>query len=209
MQTSGARAGRVKTSAARTRRGKDSAVLGADSSSVLWSWLQRFGHDGSSWRMSRASSRRTKEPRLSQLSAQWKRSGIWGDGLRATRSTSVCPKTASELSLSQVLEPTVPIKSLLTAANCAGIIRREEANGRVVPPMLLAALRDTIRLWSNVGEASGTPKERVFAPRYVPKLENIKEAIRTDRYFVARNLTWDECEKLMGFPVGWTVVEAD
>jgi len=26
---------------------------------------------------------------------------------------------------------------------------------------------------------------------------------------VARNLTWTECEKLMGFPDGWTVGEGD
>ena len=27
-------------------------------------------------------------------------------------------------------------------------------------------------------------------------------ATLTDQYYVARNLTWDECEKLMGFPEG-------
>ena len=209
MPTSGARVGRAKTSVVRTRSERVSAEPEADCSTALSNWLPLFGHDGSSWKMSRVSSRRTKEPRLSQLSAKWKKSGIWGGGRRATLSTSVCPKTDSVLSLSQVLEPTVPIKSLLTAANCAGIIRREEANGREVPPPLMAALQDTIRLWCSVGEALGTPKERVFAPRYVPKLESIREGIQTGQFSVARNLTWDECEKLMGFPVGWTVVEAD
>jgi hypothetical protein len=98
---------------------------------------------------------------------------------------------------------------LLTAAACSGIIRREESNGREVPPKLKAALEDTIRLWCNVGAALGTPKDRIFAPRYAPKLESIREAIQTDQYSVARNLTWNECEQLMGFPAGWTVVEAD
>jgi len=101
------------------------------------------------------------------------------------------------------------MKSLLTAAACAGIIRREERNGRQVPPKLRAALDETIRLWCNVGAGLGTPKERIFAPRYVPKPESIKAAIQTDRYYVARNLTWNECERLMGFPAGWTVVEGD
>ncbi|MGH9513528.1 MAG: hypothetical protein ACRD2U_15465 [Terriglobales bacterium] len=41
----------------------------------------------------------------------------------------------------------------------------------------------------------------------MPKLESIKEATLTDQYYVARNLTWNECEKLMGFPEGWTVDE--
>jgi hypothetical protein len=74
-------------------------------------------------------------------------------------------------------------------------------------PVFEKALRESIRLWSNVAEASGIPKQKAFAPRYVPKLEAIKAAIQTDRYSVARNLTWEECEKLMGFPPGWTVVE--
>ncbi len=33
--------------------------------------------------------------------------------------------------------------------------------------------------------------------------------IQIDQYSVARNLTWTEWEKLMGFPPGWTVVEGD
>jgi hypothetical protein len=43
----------------------------------------------------------------------------------------------------------------------------------------------------------------------LPKLEDIKEVIQTDQYSVARNLTWTEWERFMGFPPGWTVVEGD
>jgi len=107
------------------------------------------------------------------------------------------------------LEQTVPIKSLLTAANCSGIIRREERNGREVPPKMRSALEETIRLCSSAGAVSGTPEEVIFAPRYAPSLEAIKAAIRTDQYYVARNLTWTEWERLMGFPDGWTVVGDD
>ena len=209
MPTSGVQGGLARTSAVLMPSDQDSTVPAADSSSSLLTWLGRFAPGGSSWKMSRASFRRTKVPRLRQLSTQWKKSGIWGGGLRATRATSACPKTESVSSLLEVLEPTVPIESLLTAAACSGIIRREEKNGRPVPQPLRAALEDTIRLLCNAGEASGLPRERIFAPRFVPKLESIKEAIQTGQYFVARNLTWNECEKLMGFPAGWTVVEGD
>lgn len=209
MQTSGQQAGRVKTLARPTRKGRDSTGSGAVFSSRLWTWCERFGHAGSSWRMSRASSRGIPAPRLKQLSTKWKKSGIWGDGLRATHSTSACPKTASGCSLSDILEEKVPIRSLLTAANCAGIIRREENNGRTMSARFRAALDDTIRLWCNVGAALGTPEKRIFAPRYVPREESIKEAIQTDRYSVARNLTWREWERLMGFPDDWTVVGGD
>jgi hypothetical protein len=64
-------------------------------------------------------------------------------------------------------------------------------------------------LWYNVAAASGIPWQKASAPRYVPKLEDIKEVIQTDQYYVARNLTWTEWERLMGFPPGWTVVEGD
>jgi site-specific DNA-cytosine methylase len=43
----------------------------------------------------------------------------------------------------------------------------------------------------------------------VPKLDGIKAVIPTGQFYVARNLTWNECEKLMGFPEGWTVAEGD
>ena len=209
MPTSGVQAGRAKISALQTPNEKVSEANEADSSLTLLTWLARLSPNGSSSRTSLASSQPTRGKRLSQLLTKWKKSGIWGGGQRATLSTSVCPRTESESSLSEVLEPTVPIKSLLTAAACKGIIRREERNGRKVPPRLREALEDTIRLWCNVGEALGTPKEVVFAPRYVPSLEGIKEVIRTDQYSVARNLTWTEWERLMGFPEGWTVVEGD
>jgi hypothetical protein len=159
--------------------------------------------------MSQASFLPSRELRLSQLPTRWKKAGIWGDGLRVTLATSVCPKIAKESSLSQVLEPSVPMKSLLTAANCSGILRREERNGRKVPAALRESLEATIRLWCNVGEALDIPKDRIFAPRFVPKLENIKVVIPTGQFSVARNLTWNECEKLMGFPAGWTVAEGD
>lgn len=76
-------------------------------------------------------------------------------------------------------------------------------------PVFRKSLFQTLRFWFSVAEASGLPKQEAIAPRYVPKLEAIKEATQIDRFYVARNLTWDECEKLMGFPEGWTVAEGD
>ena len=102
-----------------------------------------------------------------------------------------------------------PITSILTAANCLGILRREKRAGRALDPAFKENLRQTLRFWFNVAAALGTPRQKACAPRYAPKLESIKEATLTDQYYVARNLTWDECEKLMGFPEGWTVSEGD
>ena len=74
-------------------------------------------------------------------------------------------------------------------------------------PVFRRSLFQTIRFWFNVAEASAIPKQRAIAPRYVPKLEDIKAATQIDQFYVARNLTWNECESLMGFPEGWTVAE--
>ena len=76
-------------------------------------------------------------------------------------------------------------------------------------PIFRRSLFQTLRFWFNVAEVSGLPKHAAIAPRYVPKLAAIKAATQIDQYYVARNLTWDECEKLMGFPEGWTVAEGD
>jgi hypothetical protein len=114
-----------------------------------------------------------------------------------------------EFSLSDLIDRRLPISSILTAANCLGVIRREKRAGRKLDPIFAKSLRQTLRFWFNVAADLGTPRRRAIAPRYAPKLENIKAATLTDQYYVARNLTWTECEKLMGFPPGWTVDAGD
>jgi hypothetical protein len=203
--------GLAKTSATQTRSGQGYRALEAVCSSDLRSLLESVLRSGLSLKMSRGSSAPTTEQRLSQLSTNSKRSGIWGSGLRATFSARAYPTTLSGYSLSEVISPTVHTSSILTAANCLGIIRRERRNGRggKMDPIFRRSLFQTLRFWFNVAEVSGSPKHAAIAPRYVPKLAAIKAATQTDQFYVARNLTWDECEKLMGFPEGWTVAEGD
>src|SRR5208282_5873087 len=203
--TSGQAAGRAKMLATRTRSEKESTAPGVAYSSRLRTWLEKFDLHGLSWKMSLGSSARTEGQHLSQLSTNSKRSGIWGYGSRVTLSARAFPTTAKEYSLSALIDRRFPISSILTAANCLGMIRREERAGRTLDPVFMESLSQTLRFWSNVAEALGTPKQRAIAPRYAPKLESIKAATLTDQYYVARNLTWNECEKLMGFPESWTV----
>jgi hypothetical protein len=205
MPLFGPEAGLAKMSATRTPNERASTVPGVAYSSRLRNWLEKFDHHGLCWKMSRASSVRTEGPPLKQLSTNSKRSGMWGYGLRVTLSARVFPTTAKEYSLSDLIDRRFPISSILTAANCLGIIRREKRNGRTLDPVFRKSLSQTLRFWFNVAEALGIPRRRAIAPRYVPRLADIKEATLTDQYYVARNLTWNECEKLMGFPEGWTV----
>ncbi len=209
--TFGLQDGPVKTSAMQTPNGKELAVDEVAYSIGLQNLLERLSQIGLSLKMSRASSAQMKAQRLSQLSTNWKRSGIWGYGFRATFSNRVSPTIVRESSLLDVISPIVYTNSILTAANCLGIIRRERRAGRggKMDPLFRKSLFQTLRFWFSVAEGSGIPKREATAPRYVPKLDDIREVIPTDQFFVARNLTWEECETLMGFPEGWTVAEGD
>ena len=206
-QISGRAAGHARTLATRTANGKASMEIAAGSSSRFRTLLAKFDRRGLSWKMFQACSQQTEDLLLSRLSANLKRSGIWGYGLRVTLSARAFPKTGKEYSLSDLIDRRFPISSMLTAANCLGMIRREKRAGRTLDPIFMASLSQTLRFWSNVAEALGTPSQRAIAPRYAPKLASIKAATLTGQYYVARNLTWTECEKLMGFPAGWTVDE--
>lgn len=206
---SGRAAGRAKMSATQMSFVKVFTEHVAGCSSSLRNLLEELDRLGLSWKMSQASSAQTTGLPLSQLSTSSKRSGIWGSGLRVTLSAWVYPTTAKEYSLSALIDRRFPISSILTAANCLGMIRREKRAKRKLDPILAESLSQTLRFWFNVAEALGIPKQQAIAPRYAPKLESIKEATLTDQYYVARNLTWNECEKLMGFPPGWTVDEGD
>lgn len=207
--TSGPGVGRAKMSAPLMHNAKASTGSAAAYSSPLRPLLEKFDLHGLSWKMSQASSAQTEGLPLNQLSTNSKRSGIWGYGFRATLSARVFPITVKEYSLSALIDRRFPISSILTAANCLGIMRREKRAGRKLDPIFKASLSQTLRLWYSVAAALGIPRQQAIAPRYAPNLESIKAATLTDQYYVARNLTWDECEKLMGFPDGWTASEGD
>lgn len=209
VQKSGRAAGPAKTLATQTQTAKGSKANAADSFTTLSNLLQKHGLSGWSWKMSLGSLAQKEEPRLKQLPTSSKKLGIWGAGSRATLSMRVCPTTENEYSLSQVIDVNPPISSFLTAAATSGILRREERGGRTLDPIFQKGLENTLHFWYSVGEALDIPRQKILAPRFALKLEDIKEVIATDRFSVARNLTWDECEKLMGFPEGWTVVEGD
>lgn len=208
---SGRQGGRARTSVTPIAKEKDFQEVVAAYSAVLPSLLNKLNQDGLSWKTSLAFSAQMEGRRLKRLSTSWKKSGIWGYGSRATLSARVFPTIEKEYSLSEVINRNVLTTSILTAANCLGVIRRERRAGRggKLDPNFRKSLFQTLRFWFSVAEASGIPKQKAIAPRYVPKLEAIKAAIQTDQYYVARNLTWNECEKLMGFPEGWTVAEGD
>lgn len=59
-----------------------------------------------------------------------------------TRNTGACPSVVKESTLWQILQEDAPEKYYLSAAACAGILRRAERRGKDLPPMLREALEE-------------------------------------------------------------------
>lgn len=90
-----------------------------------------------------------KDGTLVPLSERWSNSGIARAGECLTLSTSEYPSDADVCSLWQVLETgEIAQKYYLSQKACAGILRRAEERGKILPPALHAALQ----------AVSGSPK---------------------------------------------------
>lgn len=74
------------------------------------------------------------------LGAYWEYDPPWL-GSFGTLNTSECPKDAVECSLWQILQATAPSRYSLSQTACLGILRRAACRGKLLPPLLEAALR--------------------------------------------------------------------
>ena len=74
------------------------------------------------------------------LGAYWEYDPPWL-GSFGMLNTSECPKDAVECSLWQILQATAPSRYSLSQTACLGILRRAECRGKLLPPLLEAALR--------------------------------------------------------------------
>ncbi|MEY4705754.1 MAG: hypothetical protein RL042_1959 [Nitrospirota bacterium] len=103
--------------------------------------LTSIGPSGWSGRTSPACCHREADGTLVPSSEGWGNSGMGGPTESWTLSTSDWPNDASVCSLSQILEAgTVPRRFYLTPRACAGILRRAEKRGKVLPTPLRSAL---------------------------------------------------------------------
>ena len=69
------------------------------------------------------------------LGPYWEYDPAWL-GRSGRLNTSACPKGATESSLSQILQGTVPSKYYLSRTACRGILRRATERGKPLPPQL-------------------------------------------------------------------------
>jgi hypothetical protein len=99
----------------------------------------------------------TKARPSKESSPIWLNSGlVASDGAYWTRNTSESRNAADACSLSQVVESEVSPQYFLSARAAAGILRRGERRGKVLPPPLEAALRGLASTCPD-GEEKTTP----------------------------------------------------
>ena len=183
-QTSGQVDSPAKTSAslASERDSQGSAAASPSPSSTLWSSADL---DGSCWKMSLGSSVQTTALTSDGFSMKWSNSGMAFRGELWTLDTSESPSDAVECSLSQVLNPTAPARFSLSARAASGILRRANRRGKVLPAALQTALE-------SLAQSPDDSAKESIAPL-------------TSRSSSVRRLTPTECERLMGWPDGWTI----
>lgn len=153
---------------------------------------------------------------------KWEDDGAWCGEL-TTRNTGECPNAVVVSRLSQILEETPHPKYNLTAKACQGILRRAERRGKDLPKLLKQVLlmqsasggavtaEEKARMGTGgnqvpltyqmngfgdyrVGEVASSCKQRDFKDSTDLAITNM----------VVRRLTPMECERLQGFPDGWT-----
>jgi len=152
---------------------------------TLWSFTDLPGW---CWKTSQAYSIRLADVTSPGSLVKWKNSGMVWRGACWTRNTSESPKGAVVSSLWQVLDQTVPAKYFLSAKAAAGILRRtlKRKHGQKLPPMLTDVLSQ-ISTQANQDGVSGPRTPQGGTSSW------------------ARRMTPVECERLMGWPDGWTV----
>ena len=103
--------------------------------------------NGSSWRMCQDFYQATADAISESSSLRWPTQGIaTSSGGFWIRSSSESPSVAVECSLSDILEPHVPERYLLSAKACAGILRRAQRRGKTLPEPLAVALEAVVGL---------------------------------------------------------------
>jgi site-specific DNA-cytosine methylase len=110
--------------------------------------------------------------------------------------------------LSQVLNPTAPARFSLSAKAASGILRRANRRGKVLPAALQTALESLAQSPDDLAKESIAPltSHSSSLTQSAPALpsEEKEETVAMTSSSV-RRLTPTECERLMGWPDGWTI----
>lgn len=142
------------------------------------------------------------------FSRRFGNSGFWTEpGECWTVDTSECPSDGGvSSSLPDVLEADVAPRFYLSQRAAAGILRRAERRGKALPEHLESALRELSGQAATRDEADQTTSTGTgrSSPKHLPPVIATTQRQRISSS--VRRLTPTECERLQGFPDGWTVI---
>jgi len=135
---------------------RESAV---DFGSSLRASLMRLNPSGSSLKTCQVYSLAMEDETLPSSFSGWQSAGMaWGGECLTVKALDL-PSDANVCLLSQVLEHHVDARYFLSPKACAGIIRRAEARGKVIPEPLRSALVLTSAMHSEQIQAQVATKE--------------------------------------------------
>ncbi len=223
-QPSGQAASLARTSPSRASDEGSPVPAAASPSPSLTLW-DGIDLPSASWRTYLASSPVMEGETWRHSSVRWQTSGMaWRTGC-STLVTSECPSAADGSSsspcaavtttLTDVLLPSAPPRYSLSARAAQGILRRASKRGRTLPPELETALTSLAQSPAPATSAttttptpcspsdSPTPSAPAQATTATPVHG---ETAPTPSSWTVRRLTPTECERLMGWDDGWTIV---
>jgi hypothetical protein len=107
------------------------------------------------------------------------------------------------------LEPSAPLKYFLSVEQIQSLINRASERGTSLPPAMMKAYQSQITFLSNMQalaeEQVQDHKEKVTETMEKLILSTPEEA----RTLYVRRMLPSECERLQGFPVGWTEIDTE
>ena len=170
---------------------------------------KKKGLVGFLWKMFPAYLIQRMEKTSVSSSQPWMNSGMAFHGESWTQNTLEHPSVVVECTLSQVVEPSSPLKYFLNKEQLLSLLRRAAVKTIPMPDSLKSRIESQITLLSNMPELDEylqqVPKEK-DTEMMEKRLRAIPEEART---LYVRRMLPSEYEKLQGFPVGWTQTDGE
>ena len=119
------------------------------------------------------------------------------------------PNAVAESTLSEVLEASAPPRYFLNQEQLQSLLERASARKTSLPQQYKTALTAQISMLSNMPQLAESiqqdrkPKATEMMEKATP---STPEEVPT---LFVRRLTPSECERLQGFPPGWTEIETE
>nr|DAW01767.1 MAG TPA: hypothetical protein [Caudoviricetes sp.] len=146
---------------------------------------------------------------LKSSSQRWMNSGMVFHGEYWMQNTLEHRNDVEERTLSQVLEPSAPLKYYLSQEQIQSLVARATDRGTSLPPAMMRAYQSQISFLSSTQalaeEQVQGHKEKVTETMEKLILSTPEEA----RMLYVRRMLPSEYEQLQGFPVGWTEIDSE